>query len=71
MSEYACPCQACMVAPAMEHDVLCVMCAGPVQLSWGLYASREPMRYPGRWSTVCWDGRRREVLTIATAGEYL
>lgn len=60
-----------MVAPVMDHDVLCAMCAGPVQLAWGLYASREPLRNPGRWSTVHWDGRRREVLTIATAGEYL
>jgi hypothetical protein len=60
-----------MVAPAMDADVLCVLCAGPVQLSWGLYASRGAMRDPGRWSSVLWDGRRREVLTIAPAADYL
>ena len=60
-----------MVAPAMEADVLCVVCAGPVQLSWGLYTAGAPQRSVGRWSTVHWDGRRREVLTISTAGDYL
>ena len=71
VTDAACPCQACRLAPAMDRDVLCAGCAGTVQLSWGLYASREPLRNPGRWSTVCWDGRRREVCTVATAGEYL
>lgn len=53
-------CQSCGTAAAMDDDVLCAVCAGAVQLSWGIAHSRGPQR----GDAVRWDGRRRSVVNV-------